>query len=422
MRHSDVATHGKIRMLARLAIFPFFLVAFPSQSQADFVLHHWEDHYEPSHGIALEGNLLYYSSTQNFDATGNAVTPAGISSATLSDYYRLGVDVLGQFGLFDHFSLFGRVSWARFQVDDSAASSTSYGLADQTVGGDYRVLDLPAITMDLQIQADLPAYSNSTDQASNSPFQGDGSVDLSFGGFLSLPLSQTRTRLFSLLGGLGYTVRSSHYSAAVPWDITASYAPKPATTGFLVAASALGSMSMKTDSSTPSLQYNGFLTGSGGSFITNAVNPSLVVLSGQVGYQLASGNQILAALERSVWGQDSPIGINAIFGFRMNLGGPESDASHGQSDRGLEEYTLDSKVVRANDRLNLVKIDKGSDDGVAVGQVFDVFSVNEEGSIEGAVARCRVTSVKSDEAALAIIEYFKEVWINPGFVAKRLAQ
>ena len=57
-----------------------------------------------------------------------------------------------------------------------------------------------------------------------------------------------------------------------------------------------------------------------------------------------------------------------------------------------------------------------------VGQLFDIFSVKPNGQIGDAVARAKVTSVKNDEAALTITEYFKEVLINEGFIAKRLVQ
>ena len=56
------------------------------------------------------------------------------------------------------------------------------------------------------------------------------------------------------------------------------------------------------------------------------------------------------------------------------------------------------------------------------GQVFDIFHGPPDGRAVEAVARAQVTSVKSDEAALTIIEYFKEQNINEGFIAKRLLQ
>ena len=102
--------------------------------------------------------------------------------------------------------------------------------------------------------------------------------------------------------------------------------------------------------------------------------------------------------------------------------GPSVDEStaYNKANQGIQDYSLEATVTKANDRLNLVKIDKGSIDGVEKGQVFDIFSVRSDGRAAEAVARAQVTSVKSDEAALTIIEYFKEKNINEGFIAKRL--
>jgi hypothetical protein len=93
-----------------------------------------------------------------------------------------------------------------------------------------------------------------------------------------------------------------------------------------------------------------------------------------------------------------------------------------RSNQGFQNYSLDAKVLRSNDRLNLVKIDKGTNEGVDVGQIFDVFSVQADGTVGDAVARCEVANVKADQAALSVTEYYKEIWIDEGFVAKRLIQ
>jgi hypothetical protein len=72
--------------------------------------------------------------------------------------------------------------------------------------------------------------------------------------------------------------------------------------------------------------------------------------------------------------------------------------------------------------MNLIKIDKGSQDGVELNQEYDVFLVKQNGATGEAVARARVTSVKPTEAALTITEFFREVWIEEGFLVKRPLQ
>lgn len=83
-------------------------------------------------------------------------------------------------------------------------------------------------------------------------------------------------------------------------------------------------------------------------------------------------------------------------------------------------YSLDARVLKSNDRLNLVKIDKGGEDGIEVGQVFDIFQTNPDGTSKLAIARGEVAYTKSHEAVIRITEFFEQVSIDPGFAAKRL--
>jgi hypothetical protein len=396
---------------------------FPVGALADFTLHHWEDHYEPVHSVTLGGDFLYYQTNQNYDLLSNKVSPSGLNT-----YKRYEGDAIAQFGLLDRISFFGRVSWSSIQLNHVLSVANSSGFTDQTVGGNFRAYEstlgkgqsLP-ISLDLQIQADIPAYSNSGDDATKTPYLGDQTFDETIGGFITLPVTETEDRVFSILGGAGFTFRTGHYSSQVPWTITGSTTPKKS--GFLLNASAFGVSSLKNDTTLQASKPSGFATGSGGSFITDGINSGSIILRGQLGYQLEGGTQLLVAYEQSIWGQDAPNGSSLIFGFRTSFGAQTDEKQiYNKGNKGLQSYSLDAKVLSANDRLNLVKIDKGSDEGVAKGQVFDIFSVTAAGEAAEAVARAEVTSVKSDEAALTVVEYFKEVWVNEGFVAKRLVQ
>ena len=89
------------------------------------------------------------------------------------------------------------------------------------------------------------------------------------------------------------------------------------------------------------------------------------------------------------------------------------------SNAGFLNYNLEAKVLRISDRLNLLKIDKGKENGVIVGDVFDIFQKNAAEQ-EEAVARARVSHLKDQEAALKIVEYYRETWIEEGSIVKRL--
>src|SRR5205814_792890 len=92
---------------------------------------------------------------------------------------------------------------------------------------------------------------------------------------------------------------------------------------------------------------------------------------------------------------------------------------YGHSNQGFVNYSFEGHVSRVNDKLNMFKVDKGHVNGVEVGQTLDVFAVGKDGIIGEAIARAKVTSVKSDESVLKIVEYYKEKWIEEGFIVKR---
>lgn len=79
-------------------------------------------------------------------------------------------------------------------------------------------------------------------------------------------------------------------------------------------------------------------------------------------------------------------------------------------------YNLKAKVVSMNEALFLIKIDKGSSDSIVKGQSFDIYSG------ETLMARAQAVSVKLDEAALNVIEYKQEQWIELGFIARRIGE
>jgi hypothetical protein len=415
------------------------LAALAPAAHADFFLHGWEDHYQPLDSVFLDVEGLYYSTSQNFDPNGNKYLPTNLTS-----YKRTEGDGLLAFGVFNQLSLFGRLSFASVNLTSSGTyNGTSTGAGDQTLGATFRAFQkqlstsdsrtkaaqIP-ISLDLQLQTDIPAYNNNNADTNMTPYLGDGTVDVTFGAFLKVPLTQSSSGNLFLLSGLGYEYRSSSYSAAVPWSILAQF--ERHTSGFIFNAGVLGYQSLKDDnrgisvSSTSSL--NNLSPGTGGSFMSSAINPSLIRLRGSVGYQLEGGSAILVAVDQAVWGQDAPYGTLVSLGFQTHFG-VSSSASVSKrthevplTHQGFVNYSMDAHVVKSNDRLSLVKIDKGAGDGVEVGQLFDIYKPLSDGTAGEAIARCEVVSVKSDQAALNVLEYYKEVFIDEGFLAKRLIQ
>ena len=417
-----------LRRIAYASMLGVGLSATPVR--ADYFVHFWEDQEQSVGSFRLGLDLTDYSTGSNYDPTGNVVTPAGFGSVG-----RFTPDLSAAIGITDRIGFFGRISWTTESVNQISsganASSTSYGFADQTLGANWRVWEATkgphdhyAPSLDIQIQGDFPAYSNSQADTTHLPHIGDQSLDTTTGAFLSIPFGQNASHAWLATAGAGFTFRTGGFSSAIPWSVMAKFVPEHA--GFLADASVLGNYSMKTDVNTPPSTD---LTSTAGSVISGAVNPSLMTVRGKLGYQFDNDMTLSASYFKSLWGQDAPVGWGLVLGVQMtfNPGKKSTPGSHKKTEydkknAGFQNYTLDAKVLRTNDRLNLIKIDKGTQEGIEVGNIFDIFVVKADGSVGEAIARAEVTSVKFNEAALNITDYFKEVWIEEGFVAKRLIQ
>lgn len=405
-----------------LSIATFGLLLGSKQACADFIIHHWENHRasDTSWNLGLAGG--YYATTSNYDPNGNAVVPSGFGK-----YSRVFGEATSEYGFSPQFTAFARFAWSNVQLDSTSFPGTAFGLSDQTLGLNYRVLGKSSelLAIDLQAQLDFPAYSNSSSLQNKIPYLGDGSADFTLGAFGTLPFLDRPFGKFLLTGGGGLTVRNSGFSSALPYLLQATY--EPAHGGLFGTLGMLGFASLNTDSTSAASRR----AGSGGSNVINAINPSLATVRFQVGYQFSKTIDAIATYAQSIAGQASASGAYFSGGIRMGLnrnmsgsGLPANPtrvppAEYGKSNRGFINYGFEAKVTAANDRLNLVKIDHGSDTGVEVGQTYDIFSTRTDGSIIESIARARVTSVKPDEAALTVTEYYKEVWINSGFIAKR---
>ena len=395
-----------------------------STAQADILLEHWENHREPPQAISLSPEVRSWTSSNNYATDGSTYIPAN-----LDQYSRLELDANASYGITSWLTAYGRLSWAHVQLKSSNASELS-GLADQTLGVNLHVWDakstgqiVPA-SLDAQFQADFPAYKNSVSRVNFTPYLGNGSSDFTAGGFLTIPLQQTITNAWTLTGGAGFMSRSGGYSAGLPWSFKLDHVEHFA--GLTASIAMGGYQSLGSDPLTNVAISNLNPAGSGGSFVTSSVNPALLDIHGGLGYRFDPKLSIALDLEKSFFGKSAPslfaVGASMTahwdWGKRSN---PlmQTPTEYGKSNRGFVAYEFEAKVTKTSDRLNSIKIDKGSSDGVAPGQVFDVFVIKANGEAGGVVARAQVSVAKPTEASLIILEYFKEVWIEEGFIVKR---
>lgn len=393
----------------------------PKLARAEFYLHSWSTHHEEKGSLSIAPEFLFYSTQSNFDELGNDAPIAG-----LDVYTRTQADATLAYGLTSDLTVYARLSWARAVVNASPTVGENFGFMDQSVGANYRLLELKdGGALDLQAQVDVPMYDNRRAAENGSVFLGDGSTDMTAGGHLILPLLKQAKGSWLLNTGAGFTYRTNEFSSAIPWSASIEYARRRS--GLRLGLGAYGVASLRTD---PKAETGPLDATAAGSFVVNAVNPSHITGRATAGYDLNSGISFFASVGRSVWGQASPVGWSGVFGAQARFGAAGSAASparlsareYGKSNQGFINYEFEARVLRTNDRLNLVKLDKGRQQGVAVGQVFDVFSVKKDGSLNEAIARGKITAVKDNEAVLGIEEYFKEVWIEERFIVKRPMQ
>jgi hypothetical protein len=423
---------------------PFAFFLMHPAAHADYVLDFWETHHESPGVLNGAEELSFFSTSSNFDADGNLVTPTG-----LSNYSRFENNLSLAYGISPRLTAYGTLAWGRVNVDGSVRPGNSFGFTDQLVGLNFQIHSadnenttypptggFSLRSIDFQTQISWPLYNNANADANLTPHLGSQTLDLTAGAFATARITRTTTAQFLLSGGAGFTYRSSGFSDAIPWSIAVRYLSnpsdsRPSTPGFQASLAALGVLSLQTQLpagiGTNNLQS---FAGTGGSFASDVLNPSLTTIRAQAAYNLTYDFLTSLSLSHTIWGRSAPSGFSIALGLQKIFGAtpPEknrlkmSGEEYGKANQGFVEYAFSAKVLRVNDRLNLVKINKGRQDGVEVGEVFDIFTTKPDGSAGEPIARAKATAVKIDEAALTITEYFKQVWIEEGFIAKRPLQ
>jgi hypothetical protein len=387
----------------------------PSISRADFQLQDWKLHRAEKGEWNLVGSLSAFQTSTNRDGTGKLVDING-----LDQYRRTATNLALEWGAHSRLTLYFRGTWLWNDIRGTSYSANRFGLSDQSLGLSLRLID-KSLIVDLQIQADLPAYSNVRDAGAGLPFLGDSSTDFTVGGFATLPLV-TGERQWTLRGGAGYTVRSAQFSAAVPWSL--EILTRPEARGLTFAAGASGFQSLKTDprGNVP-ISASQFSPSNGGSFLVNAVNPSLAAASVSVGYRTTESTAFHAAYRRTIWGQAIADGGMVEAGFRWNISSQKPAARKALGVKrvekaGLTRYAGDGKVTAVvNTRTLMVNL--GSDAGLAMGDLVDIFSVLPDGSIGEPVARGQVVHLDIEQSQISILEIYQETAIKEGFVARK---
>jgi hypothetical protein len=400
-------------------------------------LFRWDNRRENPGAFRLVPELSILNTTENYDHLGTKATAEGLTA-----YKKTTFDLWGVYGINRNWSAFARLSMATVTFNSTAGDGSGSGLTEQGLGLNYRVWETKPTrrsdggferqtSIDSQFQVDIPLYDNVSARTSTprQPLRGDGSLDLTLGGFATFPLNQgAGQRLFGI-GGLGYTIRSDSYSKAIPYQL--QLVGLPERSGFLYRVGFHGFKSLASDPATgtaysPQAAPSGTLDplDAGRSLIVDALNSSYLTARLTAGYQWGAGNQLYATYVLPMSGTSTAALKGFVLGaqFRMNTDAARAQpAAAGGKTATRAAYDLEARVKQANDRLNLIKIDRGANDGIARGNVIDIYRTNADGAAADLVARGVVTQVSDSEAVVNLRQYKKEVWVQPGYVARRIA-
>ena len=428
--HFFAETSGVARLLPALFLGVCTLLQC-TNVRADFQIERWELQTAPASKGTVESSFEFLTSDTNYSADGSAFTPTYLKKAT-----RMVWDTQFNYGLTPRLTGFARLSWMRASLDHPTLGDSRFGLGDQALGLNYKLIgqmadQLAGPRLYFQAQVEFPLYNNADALNDNTPFVGNQTTDITGGAFLELPLGDTSEREAALVFGLGFSKRSKSFANQLPYSAELRVS-RPKTEGLIGRVGIYGTLPMGDDPLQGLALSNQVTLGSGGSFLTGSTTPALASIHGVAGYQFNSDWAINGEFGMTLFGKSAQKDMRFGAGIAYRFGGsshppdaevyadPEEPRARGRAD-GFVGYNdaFEAKVVKVNDRMNLVKIDKGSTDGVAPGQLFDLFNLDKSGAANRPVARARVEGVRPGEAALRIQTYFKEVSIEEGFIAKR---
>lgn len=400
-----------------ITLFPvlFMISSSFTEALAHPIAQYWENRATPTSGLILDPKVSFFNSSANFDSNSKSTSLSNNVSA--NQYY---LDLNLAFGFTEELTGFARISALSETFSGSTHTALSnFGLSDQVLGLNYKLFHpKQGFELDLQAETLIPAYSNSTAKLNSKAYLGDGSTDFTVGGFAKLLLIDD----FALELGLGYTYRSSGFSASLP----ASFLLKkdPEVSGLLLRAGLLAQFSMSTDTSSSSASALAQVladnkAGARGSYLIDGINSSWLSVHGSLGYKIASGETFYAEATAPFQGTSAPGGFVVSAGIQFNFNSHEKIEGmklNAEEPKVFSTYDLEASVTSVNDQLYLIKIDKGSTDQIEIGQIFDIFKD------ENRVARAKVSHLKREEAALTVLEYYQGKWVEAGFTARRIVK
>lgn len=411
------------------AVFLTLSVVTPSAIASSYIP--WE-HFRDDYGRArLIPEVMLISTSQNYDTAGTKVTPTDTTTGeTLKSYSQTLLNLTGTYGISPTLTMYARLQFAKANYTTGTTlnlSGNTSSLRDQTLGIAARVWKNRETlhAFDLQAEITFPAYDPVTQRASTSMLSGDGTRNMTFGGFYVYPFSMKADRQMYAEVGLGYTSRNLGFSAFAPYR--ADFISRATQEGLGFRAGLVGIKSLKSDPAadpnlgtpaTTAVAQNAAFIDGGASFMVNALNSSYTALHGALSYRFNPQTELRGTFATALKGTSTAAWSS--FGAQMEWRFGSAQKTIANPKKGPTSYGLVGRVKQVNDALSILRADIGEASGVAVGNLFSVFSVKEDGNAEDLVAVAQVTHIRTDESVLKIKHFQKQVLIQPGFIVKRI--
>jgi hypothetical protein len=373
--------------------------------------------------VGLGGS--YLSTTSNFDRFGNRQSLPGSAPS----FRSIQGDLFLQYGATSDLTALLNVPYVSNAATGPAVGATgavngltATGAGDLTGGLRFQTSVTPVRTsFDATVQYPLYGRLQRDDWARLKPAGpvpiGTGVTELSLFGRISYPLGDD----LALAGGAGFTARTGGFSNLLPYEAFLKYEEKR---GLFARVGVRGFATISDDEfanfDQTALPNERQTAAEAGSQLFNAINPSRVAASLAVGAYFGRSVFISGGAELPLMGKDVPVQplFTAVLGF--DFGGKDAAPKYRHSNRGFQEYYLTSRVVRVNNQLRQILIDKGSGDMIKKGELLDMFEPDgKDGTFGDTVARGRVIEVGPTKSKIQLLEYFKEEPAQEGFVVRR---
>lgn len=389
---------------------------------------------EDAHHFSLDGT--FFRSEDNYDGDGQIVRPPAMDYV---DY--LSTRLHGAFGLTPRISFFAQADVRHLKTNTLLSvtpNETNFGFGDAFLafrwlmhstrdsGSPFPTEWTPrALSLILEGSWLFPLYNEA---ATGKPPLGDESNDL---GLMARAVWYANEWL-SFSGGIGYTYRTANYSGEIPWNLRADFTflrdrRLRFWTDFLSNERATNTGTVLNDRHPDPVP--------GGSFLFKSREPTWRRVSFGAGYFLTRTWEIALGGLATASGLNAPKGLGVSLGvawrpyevreYAFEKKREQEQIRELRTPEILREraarYDLRATILRVSVRGNFFKLGYGSNDGLAIGDTFQVFEPDDLTLREREpIALARVVAVRPASSFLRVEHRYADAKIVPGYEARRV--